>query len=358
MKYGNIKKDNFYFEIKHNDSDDFSQCLIVNGLYVRNGGTPISYIINNKIVPKIREKLLKKFPSIKPADIRNKMKILLVMRFFPKLEFSSQEKIEISNSQKDLEEFFKDIDWDKIIKQLLKDENLMLSITEYFSLKQQAKENAELKKLTKKEKKITSEKFFPAIRNNKYLLVCEGTSARSGLMNILGRNEYAYFELKGVPLNAWEVSVSKVNSNTELKDLITICNSFNFEKIIIASDQDLDGFKINLLLIGNIIKYLPNFKDKICRFYTPIAFEVKNGKLKNWWYSMKDIPNREVQYAKGLGRWTKKQLLEIINKDGIDNMIVKLDEIDEKLLDDWLAKNKTDKRKEFIKEASLDINKI
>jgi DNA gyrase/topoisomerase IV subunit B len=358
LKFGNIKKDNFYFKIKHNESDDFSQCLIINGLYVRNGGTPINYIINTKIVPRIREKLLKKFPSIKPADIRNKMKILLIMRFFPKLEFSSQEKIEISNSQKDLEEFFKDVDWDKIVKQLLKDEDLMLSITEYFSLKQKAKENAELKKLSKKEKKIKSEKFFPAIRNNKYLFIAEGTSARSGLMNILGRNENAFYELKGVPLNAWEVPISKVNANTELKDLITICNSFNFEKIIIATDSDMDGYKISLLTIGNIVKYLPQYKDKIYRFYTPIAFELKNGKLIKWWYSLKDIPNKEVQYAKGLGRWTKKQLQEIINKDGLDNMIIKIENIDENLLDEWLSNKKSDKRKEYIKKASLDINKI
>jgi DNA gyrase/topoisomerase IV subunit B len=247
----------------------------------------------------------------------------------------------------------------------------MLSITEYFSLKEQAKQNAELKKLSKKEKKIKSDKYFPAINKNKYLIICEGTSARAGLMNILGRNEYAYYELKGVPLNAWEVSVTKVNSNKELKELITICNSNDytykdvngniqtgFEKIIIASDQDLDGFRINLLLIGNIVKYLPKYKDKIYRFYTPIAFEINKGKLVNWWYSLKDIPNKEVQYAKGLGRWTKKQLLQIIKKDGIENMIVKLDNIDEKLLDDWLAKNKTDKRKEYIKKASLDVNKI
>jgi len=357
MIFGNIQKDNFYLEIKHNENDEFSQCLIINGIYARDGGSPIDYVLN-KIVPKIREKLIKKFPNIKPADIKNKMKLLLIMRFFPNVEFSSQEKIKVTNNPKDFDKFFENIDWDKIAKKLLKDENLILSITEYFTLKEKAKENAELKKLKRQTKKINSDKYFPAIKNNKYLLICEGTSARSSLMNILGRDYFAYYELKGVPLNAWDVSLKKILSNEEMKTLLEICNNTEFEKIIIASDQDMDGFKINLLLIGNIVKLLNEYKDKIYRLYTPIAFEVKNGKLKNWWYSMKDIPNREVQYAKGLGRWTKKQLLEIIKNDGLNNMIKKIENIDEKLLDDWLSNKKSDKRKEYIKKASLDINKI
>jgi topoisomerase-4 subunit B len=177
-------------------------------------------------------------------------------------------------------------------------------------------------------------------------------------MNILGRDEIAYFELKGVPLNAWDVSVSKVLQNDELKNLLTILKSEDFEKIVIATDADLDGIKINLLLIGDLIKLLPDYKDKLYRFFTPIAFETKNGKLINWWYSFKDIPNRQVQYAKGLGRWTKKQLQEIIKNDGLDKMIQKFENIDMQLLDDWLASKKTDKRKEYIKNATLDIDKI
>ena len=56
MKYGNIQKNNYYIEIKHNEEDDFSQCLIINGLYARDGGNPVDYIIN-KIVTAIRDKL-------------------------------------------------------------------------------------------------------------------------------------------------------------------------------------------------------------------------------------------------------------------------------------------------------------
>ena len=226
MKYGDIKKNNFYFEIKHNENDDFSQCLIINGIYIRNGGTAVNYIMD-RIVSKIREKLSRRFPNIKNGDIKNKLKILLVMRFFPNLKFTSQEKIEISNSNKELSEFFGDIPFDKIVRQILKDENIMLSITEYFKLKEEAKQNAELKKLSKKEKKLKIEKFYPAIKENKNIFLAEGESASGALQPVLGRKENAYFELKGVPLNSWEVTPQKLAKNEELSNLYKILKNFS-----------------------------------------------------------------------------------------------------------------------------------
>ena len=357
MKYGNIKKDNFYFEIKHNEFDDFSQCLIVNGLYIRNGGTPITYI-TNKIIPKIREKLIKKFPSIKPADIKNKMKILLVMRFFPSLEFSSQEKIEVSNSQKDLEKFFGDVNWDKIVRQLLKDEELMLSITEYFNLKEKAKQNAELKKLSKKEKKIKSDKFYPAIKTNKYLFITEGASANGSIQPILGRKENCYYELKGVPLNAWEVTPQKLSSNKELSELFKIIKNIENEldKIIITSDKDADGSHIAGLLIAFFKRFLPELSNKIYILNTPIMAKIQNGKIIKWSYKITDGDFNK--YFKGYGSWKKEWLQKVIKEDGLDKMLEKIDIDKEELIDDWLSNKKSDKRKEYIKKYSLDINKI
>jgi len=173
MKYGNIKNDNYEFIIKTNYEDEFSHLLLVNGLYVKDGGTPIDFILN-KIIPPLREKLIKKYPNLKPADIKNKMKIYLNMRFFKNLKFNAQAKEKITNNIKDFEEYFKDVDWNKIVRSLLRDEDLMNNITEYFKLKQKAKENAELKKLSKTKKKIKSDKYYPATKEKKYLALTEG----------------------------------------------------------------------------------------------------------------------------------------------------------------------------------------
>jgi len=231
MQIGNIKKDNYLIEIKHNEEDDFEQCLVVNGLYIRNGGTIINYILE-KTIPKMRDKLQRKYKTIKTGDIKNKIKMVVFIRFFPNLEFTSQEKIEVSNSYKDITTFFErtKIDWNKVTEALLKDQDLILAITEYFNLKEKAKENAELKKLEKK-KKIKSEKYYPATDISRNLFLAEGASASGLLIATLGRKANAFYELKGVPLNAWEITASKLNQNKELSELYQILKNNNEEYI-------------------------------------------------------------------------------------------------------------------------------
>jgi DNA gyrase/topoisomerase IV subunit B len=355
MKFGNTQKDNFYLEIKHNTEDDFSQCLIINGIYARDGGNPIDYVLN-KIIPGIRDKLKRKYPNIKPGDIKNKIKIFLIMRFFPNVEFTSQEKIKVANSFEEIGKFFKNVDWDKVVKQILRDKDLIDSITEYFSLKEKAKENLKLKKLAKKEKKIKSDKFYPAIKENKYLFIAEGESANTAIQPILGRETNAFYELKGVPLNAWEVSAQKFSANKELSELYKILNNIEFEKIIITSDKDADGNHIAGLLIGFFVKYLPQYLDRIYIFNTPIMATFKNGKIDKWFYEIRnDIKGK---YFKGYGSWKKEWLKEVIKTDGLDKMLEKVDIDNQEILNNWLSSKTSDKRKEYIKEYSLDINKI
>ena len=219
MKIGDINKDNFEIRILPNTEDDFEHLTLVNGLYVKEGGSPVDYVLS-KIINPLRDKLKKKFKNIKPGDIKNKLKLYINIRFFPNLQFNSQTKERVTNHLKEFDDFFKDkIDWDKVINKLLKDKELISLITEYYTLKEKAKEKAELKKLEKTQKKIKSDKFYPAIKLNKYLFITEGESANGAIQPVLGREYNAYYELKGVPLNAWEISTQKLSSNKELSEL-------------------------------------------------------------------------------------------------------------------------------------------
>jgi DNA gyrase/topoisomerase IV subunit B len=114
IKYGNIKKDNYEIIIKANDTDDFEFLSIVNGLYTKNGGTHIDYILN-QIIPPIREKLSKKYKTIKPADIKNKLKLYINIRFVKNLQFDSQTKERITNNINIWKEVFKTVNWEKIV---------------------------------------------------------------------------------------------------------------------------------------------------------------------------------------------------------------------------------------------------
>ena len=225
MKFGDIKKFNVEFQIEPNHNDGFEHLTIINGLYVKDGGTPVDYVLNKILYP-IRDKLIKKYKTIKPGDIKSKIKLYLNMRFVKDLKFNSQTKEAVKNNIRDLDEYFKDFDWDKIVRQILRDDDIMLMITEYFALKEQAKENAELKKLSKKERKLKIEKFYPAIKNNKNIFIVEGESANVAIQPVLGRQENSYFELKGVPLNSWEVTSRKLASNEELSNLFKILKNY------------------------------------------------------------------------------------------------------------------------------------
>jgi DNA gyrase/topoisomerase IV subunit B len=117
-----------------------------------------------------------------------------------------------------------------------------------------------------------------------------------------------------------------------------------------------DGNFITTLLIGFFYKFLPDYLDRVYVFNSPIMATFKNGKIDKWYYEIRtDI---EGKYFKGYGSWKKEWLQTVIKKDGLNKMLQKIEYDDIQLLNNWLSKNTSDKRKEYIKNYSLDINKV
>lgn len=164
--------ENYSYAILSNPSDEFQQFSYVNGLCIKDSGTHIEYFINN-IVNKIREKLLRKYKSIKPADIKNKLFVIAFLKNFPDAKFSSQSKEKITNSSAEVSEYLGDLDYMGVASKVLKTPSIIDPITEIYKLKEEYKKRQELKSLDKP-KKIKNEKFLPAIEDNKYLLIVEG----------------------------------------------------------------------------------------------------------------------------------------------------------------------------------------
>lgn len=167
-----IETENYSYAILSNNTDEFRQFSYVNGLKISDSGTHIEYFINN-IVNRVRDKLIKKFKSIKPADIKNKLFVIAFLKNFPNAKFSSQSKEKITNSNAEISDYLGDIDFQVIANKVLRNSLLIGPITEIYKLKEEFKRRQELKSLDKP-KKIKNEKFLPAIENNKYLLIVEG----------------------------------------------------------------------------------------------------------------------------------------------------------------------------------------
>lgn len=362
--YEFFEADNYFFAVAPNPLDDFRQFSYVNGLNIINAGSHIEYI-TNEVVQRIKASISRKYPNIKNGDIKNKLFVVAVLREVPDLKFDSQTKQKVTNSTAEIKAYFGDINFDALHKKIMKNTSIIDPITEVYRIKEEFKRRQELKGLDKTVKKIKSDKYIPATHVKKYLILCEGASARGGLMPVLGRKEFGYYELKGVPLNAYDSPQSKFTSNEELSELYKILRAEGYQYIIQGTDQDLDGFHIRGLLLGFFHRYAPEYLEtgRLGVLNTPILGAKKNGKLVKWWYKLGDYDESlckglEVKWYKGLGSHKEKDLKEIIAKDGIERMIEIFEMDDASILSDWLLGKNADIRKEYIKENEFNLVKI
>lgn len=355
--------DNVSIAVTHSPSDQFEHFSLVNGLVTKSGGTHIN-LLSNEIINPLRTKLVKKFKTIKPGDIKQKLRVIVIFRDFKNTRYTSQTKEQVTNSVQEVKEYLGDYnkDLDKFTQKILKNDDIMLPITELFLLKEQAKQNADLKKLSKTTKRIKSEKYLPSTGVKKYLMLVEGESALGGLMPVLGRKEIGYFSLKGKPLNAYSSDQKKFTQNKELSELFQVIQNEGYQYIITATDQDLDGLHIRGLLLGFFQRYLPEMKTRVGIINTPVIGVKKGKALQRWYYNLNDEPviksGETSKYYKGLGSWKESDLKYVVQQDGLAKMIELFEFDDDEVIDDWLGDGKSDKRKEYIQENEFSIAKL
>ena len=349
----------------------------VNGLSLRRGGTHIDYIMN-KVINDIRDKVSKKYKTIKPADIRNRLGIVCFFNDFPNCAFDSQTKETLTNSVGDISNYLKnnEIDLDKLTAKILKSKTIIDNITDLFKLKEELAEKKELAKLGKIKKDIDSEKYYPPIgkTEKKYLMITEGFSAFSGISPILGRKSIGYYMLKGKILNVFDLKPIKFMANQEIKELVNILGidindsntDMTYDKIVILTDADADGNAIAGLVLTLFYKIAPGIikSGKICRLETPLLIGSKGDKIEEYYFSLPDKSkmkkNLDYFYLKGLGSWTKSKLNQIIEKEGgIEGLMTpyEYDEEIEKSIERWFGDD-SNKRKEVLrgKEFHIDSN--
>ena len=369
--------EDYKFAISPNESDDFKQFSYVNGLKIPDGGTHIDHIINNIVGP-IRDKLIKKYSGIKPADIKNKLMVIAFLKNVKNTKFNSQTKEKITNSISEISSYFGNIDFIKITNKILKTPEIIDPITEVYKIKEQLKKNLELKNADKAvNKKPKSEKFMPPIGEWKNIFLAEGDSAANSISKIIGRQGNGFYAMFGVPPNAYDMDLKEIISSKKMTDLQQILglqfskteqDNINFQNIIITTDFDLPGHFIAGQLFGLFYRFGKNlFEEKrIKRLITPLIV-VKDNKEKTvtWFYSFDDYREFESKfseskykydYKKGLGSWNQSELEYIIEKDGLENMLeVMTIENSAELIDDWLSDKKADRRKEMLDGYEFNI---
>lgn len=362
-------------------SDEPYVLSYVNGISLREGGTHVNYI-SDKVIGDVREKVSRKFKAIKPADIRNRIGIVVFFKDFSNCKFNSQTKEKITNSQGEITDFLKNnnIDLDSFTDKIIKSKPIIENITELFKLKEELAARKAEDALNKTKKEVVSEKYFPPVSRSgqRYLMITEGQSAFSGISPILGRKGIGYYMLQGKPMNILEVGpvtrgkIKGFMENTEIKELVNILGldirgnteDMNYDYVVVLSDADPDGTSIAGLVTTMFSKLAPKMIEagRICRLNTPLLIGLKGEKVEEYYFRFPDKKdmkkNLNYFYLKGLGSWTKSRLNQVIEKEGGMEKLLMPYEADKEYkqsIQNWFGED-SEIRKKFLRGREFHIN--
>ncbi|WP_369994927.1 DNA topoisomerase IV subunit B [Winogradskyella sp.] len=205
------------------------------------------------------------------------------------------------------------------------------------------------------------------------LFITEGDSASGSITKSRDVNTQAVFSLKGKPLNCYGLSKKIVYENEEFNLLQAALNieesleDLRYNNVVIATDADVDGMHIRLLLITFFLQFFPEVikEGHLYILQTPL-FRVRNKKETIYCYSEEERieaieklrPKPEITRFKGLGEISPDEFKHFIGEDmRLDPVMLDKDMSIEELLSFYMGKN-TPSRQEFIIEnlkVELDI---
>jgi topoisomerase IV subunit B len=203
------------------------------------------------------------------------------------------------------------------------------------------------------------------------LFICEGDSASGSITKVRDVNTQAVFSLKGKPLNAYGLTKKIVYENEEFNLLQAALNiedgleTLRYNNIVLATDADVDGMHIRLLLLTFFLQFFPDLvkNGHLYILQTPL-FRVRNKKETIYCYSEEEKRNAieklggkpEITRFKGLGEISPDEFRNFIGKDmRLDPVIVGKEISIHEVLSYYMGKN-TQQRQEFIIE-NLRIEK-
>lgn len=322
----------------------FQHMSFVNKISTFQGGTHLNMIVN-QIVDRVTQTILEKNKTlkIKPSQIKDNITVFVNATIEdPAFSSQSKENLTTKSSSFTVKCELDDKFIQRICKTGLVDELVQIaSVKQMAELeKSDAKKNDSLKDLTKLDdaRLAGSTKHSSECR----LILTEGDSAKSFAISgleIIGRDRYGVFPLKGKLLNVREATPKQLLENEEIKNLKRILGlkqnqvyndtkKLRYGGIIILTDQDVDGSHIKGLLMNFFHYFWPSLlkiEGFIQSIATPIIKVYKKSDTKKAnpeiFYTLSDYKkwtekigdsykNYTIKYFKGLGTSTAKEAKE------------------------------------------------
>ena len=204
------------------------------------------------------------------------------------------------------------------------------------------------------------------------LFITEGDSASGSITKSRDVNTQAVFSLRGKPLNSYGMSKKIVYENEEFNLLQAALNieetieDLRYNNIVIATDADVDGMHIRLLLITFFLQFFPELikEGHLYILQTPL-FRVRNKKKTIYCYSeqeRKDAieelkPKPEITRFKGLGEISPDEFVHFIGEDiRLDPIMLDKDMSIEELLKFYMGKNTPDRQEFIINNLKVELD--
>lgn len=202
------------------------------------------------------------------------------------------------------------------------------------------------------------------------LFITEGDSASGSITKSRDVNTQAVFSLKGKPLNCYGLSKKIVYQNEEFNLLQAALNieqgieELRYNNIVVATDADVDGMHIRLLLLTFFLQFYPDVvrHGHLYILQTPL-FRVRNKKETHYCYSeteRREALNKlgssaEITRFKGLGEISPDEFKHFIGKNiRLDPVILKKDASIKEMLSFYMGKNTPDRQQFIIENLRME----
>jgi topoisomerase-4 subunit B len=349
----------------------------VNGQHTTQGGTHQS-AFRESVAKVIRDFYNKNYEA---SDIRQSIVAAISVKVIEPV-FESQTKTKLGSQEiepggKSMRSFINDFLKDQLDNYLHKNPDTAELIER--KIKQSERERKELSGI----RKIARERAKKSSLHNKKLRDCrihltdlkderreqttlfitEGDSASGSITKSRDVNTQAVFSLRGKPLNCYGLTKKIVYENEEFNliqaalDIEEDMDNLRYNNIVIATDADVDGMHIRMLLLTFFLQFFPDLvkRNHVYVLQTPL-FRVRNKKKTIYCYSederraaIEEIgKNPEITRFKGLGEISPDEFKHFIGQDiRLDPVLLSKDNSIDSILSYFMGKN-TQERQDFI----------
>jgi DNA gyrase subunit B/topoisomerase-4 subunit B len=347
----------------------------VNGQYTSDGGTHLS-AFREGLLKAVNEYCNGKFEG---DDVREAMVGAVAIRLKDPM-FESQTKNKLGNTEIRTELV------NNVREELLHFFQRNKQIAETIIAK--VKDTQELRKELQNVKKLARERAkaitlrIPQLKDCKnhfdkkkekgkgtMVFICEGQSAAGSITSCRDVNNQAVFVLKGKPLNVWDLKRDVMYKNDEMYNLMQSLNvednteGLRYDKVILATDADVDGLHIRNLMITYFFKFFEQLvhDGHVYILETPL-FRVRNKSETIYCYSeaerdaaVKKLGGKpEITRFKGLGEISPKEFQQFIGKEMRTSKVEFAPRAESGPIFDFYMGKNTPERKDYIM-ASLVV---